>query len=440
LHVIHCRIASHLDQVARKAAVSAVHDERERRMALDRMREVAHDLRRVCGARAADAAAAKEQAERMANGPVVEVEPTAAAAKHEILNEIERLGSTMKAREHATDARAEAEHERVMHALCEELVRSMARKNARAAVDEERARRVFEAKWMHEIAAEVRSATSRRIAAAAACEEQRARVESGVARTYWTVDQSVIADAKAEVNSDVERIGNRSRALEAMEAERDAQTHAHVMRVVCEQLERSVAQKTALNAAEDERAARVAEQRMHAVAEELRRAYNAKVAAAAAREEQRARVESGVARTYWVVDPTVVADTKHDVNSDVERKGNRTRALEAMEEERQVRIHADRMAEVTFAVRRLVAQRMADQIAEIELAQAKTRHSFDVVADEVRRTVNRRIAQRECEREQRNRIEHPVEPPIEFDACWRQVAREMEAEEWVSVTPTAIHC
>ena len=39
---------------------------------------------------------------------------------------------------------------------------------------------------------------------------------------------------------------------------------------------------------------------------------------------------------YWTVDPTVVADTKHEVNSDVERIGNRNRALEAMEEERQV--------------------------------------------------------------------------------------------------------
>jgi hypothetical protein len=407
--------------VARNGAKAAANDEQTERIATEWMHEVAAQIRSTTARQAAKVAVAQEQALRCAEDSYWVADLSAIVDRKQGINsDIVRRGGAAEAATAAVVARAERTHEHTFVGVCEEIRRSVARTAVVAAMETEQAQRIT-ADVMHAVVEEVRRDFGRRQAAVAAANEQQARVESGVHRTYWVVDAPSIADTKADMNNAVERAGNVKRARADAATARAEKVHEYCMDAVCEGVRRAVAQSNARAAADDEKAERMTIEQIHAVAEDLRRTHARKRAKAAQAKEQRARVESGIQRTYWVVDTPTIANTKSEVNAEVERRGNRVHVLELMEAERSDRVHGDTLAAVTEEVRRYVAQRLANAAMADESAHATTRKAFEAVAFELVGRVHRRDARDAFTVEQEAQMAHPTSPSSEFDQRWREV-------------------
>merc|ERR550514_1098607 len=118
--------------------------------------------------------------------------------------------------------------------------------------------------FRHHLCQEIRSAVSRQTASKLAAKEQAARVDSGIARTYWTVDQTAI-------NEHIARRGNKSHAIESMQHEQVMRSSEHHMKLVCEELVRAVHRKVVSEASKNEQVQRITRDLVKDVCEELRR-------------------------------------------------------------------------------------------------------------------------------------------------------------------------
>jgi len=407
--------------VARNTAKAAADAEQTRQMAAAWMFEVAAEVRSTVGRANAMEAEAYEQQLRTTPGSYWQKDPrTIADAKREINTAILRRGGVAEAATAVAVAQAEQIHERKLEAVCEEVRRTVAQRKARMVTELEQAQRIA-VEHMHAVADELRREHSRKAAASATAAEQQARTESGVLRTYWVVDAPTITDGKAAINGDIEKMGRRVQAREDAEVARAEQVHEHNMAAVCEAVRRAVAQTHADRASEIEKAQRIALDKLHTIADDLRRTVAQKAARAAAADEQQARVESGVRRTYWVVDPPTISEAKAAVNADIERRGLRAQVVEEMEAERAERMKLDALASVAHEVRRFVAQKTADAAMEMEAAKATTRKAFEAVAYQLVGEIHRRDARDACTVEQKDRVTNPTPPPPDFARMYSDV-------------------
>lgn len=276
-----------------------------------------------------------------------------------------------------------------MHTVLQDVIRQVARSNAQAAAHEEQCRRIM-TESRHALCEQLRRSVAASMAERSAAAEQRARIESGVLRTYWTVDPAQInTTAKAKVNEDIHRRGNKWAARAMSQVAIDEAAHQHRMLQLCEELERAVNQSTAKLAANDEHRRRICEQWMHEVMSELRSAAAKRATAAAAEEEQRARVESGVHRTYWTVDPADVSAAKAPINEDIHRRGNTMIALECATVASAEQVHQYQMRDLCEQIERMVSQKIATQQEYAEQQRRIAEQWMHDVFDELRRTVAR---------------------------------------------------
>ena len=117
---LHEAINEIVRRVRRAECVREMEAERARRVAEDKRFVVCEELRRVCAAKEADAAAAAEREARVAAGPV-ELPP----ALHDVNEDITHRGNRADAAALAQCAIDENRHERVMRLVCEEVERAV---------------------------------------------------------------------------------------------------------------------------------------------------------------------------------------------------------------------------------------------------------------------------------------------------------------------------
>merc|ERR1719261_2371084 len=261
---------------------------------------------------------------------------------------------------------------------------------------------------MHEVMSELRSTAAKKATAAVAEEEQRARVESGVHRTYWTVDPADVSAAKAPINEEILRRGCKATSIESSAAGRAEKIHEHAMHIICEELRRAVAQNEARLVILDEQQRRTCEQWMHEVMSELRSTAAKRATAAAAEEEQRARVESGVHRTYWTVDPADVSAAKAPINEDIHRRGNKWAARAMSQVAIDEAAHQHRMLQLCEELERAVNQSTAKLAANDEHRRRICEQWMHEVMSELRSTAAKRATAAVAEEEQRARVESGV--------------------------------
>jgi len=278
---------------------------------------------------------------------------------------------------------------------------------------------------------ELRSTAAKRATAAVAEEEQRARVESGVHRTYWTVDPADVSAAKAPINEEILRRGCKATSIESSAAGRAEKIHEHAMHIVCEELRRAVAQNEARSAILDEQQRRICEQWMHEVMSELRSTAAKRATAAVAEEEQRARVESGVHRTYWTVDPADVSAAKAPINEDIHRRGNTMIALECATVASAEQVHQYQMRDLCEQIERMVSQKIATQQEYAEQQRRIAEQWMHDVFDELRRTVARTQVATAVANEslQQNRVHYYCNAPSDVVNTRFEVNSDIERAE-----------
>jgi hypothetical protein len=421
-------------RVARTTAQRQANNEWVRRVTEQWMHEVVAEVRSTTARKAAaKAAKAEQQARTEASGYWMTDAEAIANAKSQVNASIRKLGNKAKANACFEQGRAEQVHEHVMKDVCEEMRRVVARHNAWEAGSIERDERVA-IQRLHEVVDQLRRVYNTRLAAIAADDEQRARLQKDNS-SHWTTDPTVIANTKSAVNADIERLGRENDSRQQAAKGLAEQVHAFRMASVCQEVERAVARKNAKEATANEQAQRATIDRLHGVCDELRRTHGGRAADEAAAAEQRART---CPDTYWTIDPAAISAAKHAVNAEVVRAGNKSRVLCEMNIEQAERIQAHLMADVVDQVRRYVAQKMADSAMELVREQAKTRHAFETVAHELVDQVHRRDARLVCAAEQKSRVESPVEPSPEFVLAWRKIQDSIElGNSWENVTPVA---
>merc|ERR1711959_284511 len=156
---------------------------------------------------------------------------------------------------------------------------------AAIAIEEEQKKREI-AQRMHDVCADIRSTTNRMATAALVKEEQTARTESGILRTYWTVDPKFISETKHDINEAISKIGQTKTVVDASALEQAQRKQSHLMKDVLENLRRSVARTDVIEAMTEEKEQRHTRHKMHDVCSDIRSATNRLASAELAREEQ----------------------------------------------------------------------------------------------------------------------------------------------------------
>jgi len=332
-----------------EAVISAADAERQEREHVDAMHAVCDDIRRSVAQKHASAAAAAEQQTRVSRERGRTVFESAALtvrraqsaadaeaerlrqvasppqivgldAAAEVLADIERKGNAAAADAAMEQERAERMHADRVAAMCEQLVRTIARRDAATEADHERQSRIT-AELGRAVVAELRSAADRRWAADAASAEQTARSDGE--GDYWASPDDRLLDALHELRVTIERRGNAAAADAATEQERTERIHANQLAVVNDQLRRSAAQAAVIDAMERERDERVHSDRMESTFEEISRINGREQVIRDAEAERRRRSSADF------VQPTeCIKHMKRDVCASIEL-GNSTVVLPA---------------------------------------------------------------------------------------------------------------
>lgn len=390
---------------ARKAAAAAERHEQTYRVAMNWRHEIMDELRRN---RTTVDVAKLTEAERAAQ--IAEPATTNASSELRTLlkESIDRRGGRAKAIESMEAERSDRVHASNMNAICDEMVRTVARMAARTAADDEQAERIT-ANTMHAVCEEVRRVHAASNARRATAAEQQRQIAERSSPDSWTVVTSaddatalawyygdmITASNKAAVNEMIVRMGNRTAATAAMEDERANRMIQSTMREVCEQLERSYARTTAARLADDEQTYRIAMAARHDVCAEVRSTTSRAASKTAAHIAQ----EQLVAATY-----APRPDTHHELLEAIARRGGATIGVAAMEAERDRRVHEHTMHHVCDDLRRAVAAKTAVEATETERAQRVAIDAMHTICEELRRTVNVELAISLADGEQRRRV------------------------------------
>lgn len=399
-----------LSGARRAAAAQAQRSEQISRVAESVWKyQVLAELASVSARREAAAATEIERSHRMQNQPGPS--ETHSHARIELREAIDRMGAVAAARADAEIARAEQIHTAKMESICDDIVRNVARKNVRTAVETERMEQITTDR-LHNVCDELRRAVAVVAVANAVAAEQAQQVEqlqqqssatgNAVAVSEYYGD-AVMAAAKASVTEDISRLGARRDAALAAEVEQESKRIRSEMLKICEQIEREHNRREAVKACDTEHAQRITKAKMNDVCTELRFTAGREEAANAAAEEQRRRVESGVTRTYWVVDPAAISEAKNDINEAIARLGSVASAKDSAESERLRRMHCMVIEQICDEVRRKVAQQKARADTELEQAQRISTEMMHEVCAEVRRaaSIKSAIDAAHCERTRR---------------------------------------
>jgi len=219
--------------VGRKRVMSQADEEQMRQTAFHHQRhQVCEQVRSVTSRNTATTAAKQEQNLRTRNESGYWVKDPAAIsnAKHSINTDIVKLGNQAFAREVANTEQSKRGVERSMLQVCEELVRVVNRNTADKAVSFEKAQRICQHKT-YQVCEDLR-----RVVACSAA-RQLCDVEQQQRQTEQPPQQS---EQRAQVLSQLERLGSQKQAIAAMDFERQHRLHQQQMDTICQQLERSV--------------------------------------------------------------------------------------------------------------------------------------------------------------------------------------------------------
>lgn len=235
--------------------------------------------------------------------------------------------------------------------------------------------------WRHDIMDQIRSTASRKAASVLGEIERASQIDAG-----FPADAN--GDVRVSLLETIQRMGGRSSAIDAMEAERVERIHANKIDMICDELTRAVARMGAAKASEAEKTEQIAADAMHTVCDEIRRAAAANIARAATTAEQARRVAERTEDTDWstlaaaddVVNissyfgDAVTSAHKAAINEEVCRRGGQAAAVAQMAEEQHRRHTTRQMLVVCEDLERSVARSAAAAAAD---AEQQHRTAFD---------------------------------------------------------------
>lgn len=405
--------------------------ERQQRITRSLLHDICEQVRRTSNIESVKIAAEDERIQRVAflasksSPKAVEVPeyygPSMVEFARDAVKEaIVRRGNKIENIKAMAQEQAERRQAHFMKDVMENLRRTVARKYAAIAIEEEQKKREI-AQRMHDVCADIRSTTNRMATAALVKEEQTARTESGILRTYWTVDPKFISETKHDINEAISKIGQTKTVVDASALEQAQRKQSHLMKDVLENLRRTVARTNVIEAMTEEKEQRHTRHKMHDVCSDIRSATNRLASAELAREEQTARTESGILRTYWTVDPKVISETKHDINDAIRKQAQVKYAREASDLEKEERINRQSMDTVFAELLSATGRNTTKEAEDIEKAQRVARNYTHDVCEEIRRTCAAKDADRAMKVELEERIasfgNQPHSPVVEAVIC-----------------------
>lgn len=404
--------------VARANAMKSADLEQQERIASNSLHDICEEIRCTAAIANVKAAADIEQSRRiqelnhinhadcMAVGNYFG-QSSVASHKIKALEMIERLGSIRT----AIKAAEEEQRKRItrvnMLQVCTEIERRHAQKKADLAVNCEQQFQIVD-NLRHSICLEIRSEYSRQWSQLAAQEEQVWRVHSGIDRTYWVVDPVVINEEKQETTAIINRMGSILKAKRAANEEKGRRMTENMVHEVCSEIRRAVNQRRVLQTTNLEQAQRITQQKMHQVCESIRRSGSVRTVTEAAESERNLRIK------FPVVHPEY--SDKTALNEAIERRGNQSEAIQAMECERLERIQRDRMHDVCGQLNRRMSIQKAVEACDETHAKAVCEIRMKCVFDSLVQQIKRKDIAAACEEEQLDLIETSSTNLLEFQS------------------------
>lgn len=382
-------VRSLMQKVARQVASKASNEEQQHQALMHFRHQLCDDIRRVVAqANSIDALNLEQKMRLNESRDLKEIYD----AKAPINEQITRRGFQQSSIDQMKVEQQRRTTEHKMKSVCEELVRTVNRKEVLSSMRNEQIERItFD--MVKEVCEELRRVIAQKQANVAF---DQARSE----RLNETTPQST--DERNEVLLALQRMGNQTRAKDLMEMERAARVSRDNVHRVCEELRRSVQQKSAAQNADDEKTRRIAfNKHRHEVCEEIRRVGSRREATQGAEKERQLRTSSE--SQYWVTDAAAISKAKHDVNADILKRGNICTAQNAAELEQQRRVIEQSMKEVCEELVRTVNRNIVTDITAVEQAQRICRDQTHEICNELRRVIARKFAIAMLDEEQKRR-------------------------------------
>lgn len=428
----------------RKEVAKAERDEQQSRVAAHTWQYgVAEEIRAWGARRSLAEAEEKERSDRLLNYPSpAKLFSQTRVSLHE---SIVRNANAAAADTAAEEERTERVQQELLRSVGEEIVRKVARRQTMKAADEEQLERVA-ADSLHAVCEEIRRTAAISNSKAAADIEQRRRIEdlnhAALIDPLAVADYfgpAAVASQKLEALETIERLGSVRAVIKAAEEEQQNRCIRVNMLQVCDEIERRHAQREVDLAVKHEQQSRIVDDIRHSLCSEIRSEFSRQWSNMAAVQEQIWRVNSGIDRTYWVVDPVRINESKQETNSLILRMGSIAKAKSASDEEKQRRIMMNMVHEVCCEVRRAVNQRSAMQAADVEQAQRIAQEKMQQVCESIRKSANVQTVIKAAESEKRLRCEDstgclvnldktPVNESIERRGNQSSAVKAMESE------------